>query len=133
MKFQLIFVVLMSALLFTACRKEEKNCRDSKIGIYEGNLTGGGTLSINIKEGTEAKEVSMVFKVSSSSSGNSEATLKGTFDESCATLTIPKQSAPGNAEVNGTCVITDNKLKGSLTATVAGSVVSNQTFDLNKK
>ena len=114
MKYQLMLLALCSALLFTACQKEEINCRDSRIAVYEGSDGAGGTITVDVQEGAGEKGVIMVYTFNNPAIGNpSSATVIGELNESCSTITIPKQMV-GSSETEGSLVITEEKMTGSI-------------------
>lgn len=115
MKFQLLLMALFSALLFTACQPEEDlNCRDNRIAVYEGSDGFGGTNTADIQEGAGEKGVLIVYTSNNPFIGTNTVTITGELDESCSTLTIPKQMV-GTNEIEGSFTITDDKLSGTLT------------------
>lgn len=114
MKYQLILLALCSVLLFTACQKEEPNCRDNRIAVYEGSDGAGGTITIEVQEGSGEKGVFLLYTLNSTGvGGGSSATIIGELNESCSTINIPMQRVWAT-DTEGSLVITDDKLTGSI-------------------
>jgi hypothetical protein len=115
MKIQLLIIALLSAVLFTACQKEEEtNCRDSVIATYEGSDGFGGTTTAKVEEGAGEKGTTIVFTFDNPNTGTNTYTVTGELNEDCNVLTIPTQTI-AQTQVSGTLAVTDTKLTGTIT------------------
>ena len=113
MKIQLLFIALLSALLFTACQKEEVNCRDNALGTYQGSDGFGGTTTAKVQEGAGEKGTTIIFTFDNPNIGTNTYTVTGDLNESCTVLTIPTQPV-AQSQVSGTLALTDDKLTGTV-------------------
>ena len=118
MKFQLLLIALLRALLFTACVKEEPetNCRDNTFGVYEGQDNNGQQGSMELQEGAGEKGVLAIVSMENPSSPGTQYTfnLTGEFNENCSVLTIPNQPfIIGN--ISGSFTLVDDQLNGTMT------------------
>lgn len=132
MKFQLLLIALLSALLFTACQPEEEpNCRDAALGLYEGTDNNGEEGSIDIQEGAGEKGTIVVF--SSESAGMSFSfTMTGELNENCSVLTVPTQTV-GQGTLSGSFVLTSETLDGTITTSNGGSTTQSFALNFDKK
>jgi len=116
MKFQLLLIALFSALLFTACEKEEPNCRDNTYGVYEGQDNNGQPGAIELKEGAGDKGVIAIVSIDNPATPSTPLTfnLTGEFNENCSVLTIPSQPFIVGT-ISGSFTLVDDKLNGTVT------------------
>ncbi|MGH1337599.1 MAG: hypothetical protein ACRBFS_15865 [Aureispira sp.] len=116
MKLQLLLIAFLSALLFTACQKEEEtNCRDNTLAVYEGQDNNGEQGSIELQEGAGEKGVIAVMKVNNPTSPTPFTfNMTGELNENCSVLTIPSQSI-GIGTLSGSFTLVDDKMNGTVT------------------
>lgn len=116
MKFQLLLIALLSTLFFTACQKEEPNCRDNTFGVYEGQDNNGQEGSMELKEGSGDKGVVAVTSLENPSSPGMPFVfnLTGEFNENCSVLTIPEQPFVIGT-ISGSFTLVDDILSGTMT------------------
>lgn len=128
MKLQLLLIALLSALLFTACQKEEVNCRDNTLATYKGQDNDGNDGTIELKEGAGEKGVIAVMTIEDPSGTSFSFNMTGELNENCSTLTIPSQSV-GIGTLSGTFAITNegNKMDGTVTNSSGDSFALNLT------
>lgn len=129
MKLQLLLIALLSALLFTACQKEEEvNCRDNTLALYKGQDNNGNNGSIDLKEGTGEKGVLAVMTIEDPSGISFSFNMTGELNENCSVLTIPSQSV-GTGTLSGTFAITQEgeKMDGTVVNSNGDSFALNLT------
>ncbi|MGH1337600.1 MAG: hypothetical protein ACRBFS_15870 [Aureispira sp.] len=114
MKFTTILVTFLSLLLFTACQKEETNCRDGVIGTYSSPSTANyPAMEFILKAGGEDKEVVITWTAQVSSTPQSYV-LEGELNSNCSILKIIDQPVGPSATYNGTLTFDDDKLVGTM-------------------
>jgi hypothetical protein len=116
MKFQLLLIALLSALLFASCAKEEPNCRDNTFGVYEGQDNNGQEGSMELQVGAGEKGVIAVTSVANPATPGTPLVfnLTGEFNESCSILTIPEQPF-FIGTISGSFTLVDDVLNGTVT------------------
>lgn len=128
MKLQLLLIALLSALLFTACQKEEVNCRDNTLAVYKGQDNDGNEGSIELKEGTGEKGVIAIMTIEDANGTPFSFNMTGELNENCSTLTLPSQNI-GIGTLSGIFAITNdgNKMDGTVTNSSGDSFALNLT------
>ncbi|BDS10776.1 hypothetical protein [Aureispira anguillae] len=93
-------------LLIVACKKE--NCRDSRLGSYDGDDPTYGTITCVLDAGESEKALSVTFNVVGQT-----VTLSGELNADCSTISIPNQKI-GTNYFSGVFSLDGTKLTGSL-------------------
>lgn len=112
MKLQFLFITLCTALLFTACQKEQSNCRDGVIGDYENPATSAPTYKLQTGDGD--KEVVFTYSEPDGQGGYTVYVLNGELNSSCTGLTFTNQKIYSGYEYSGTLSVQDDKIVGTL-------------------
>lgn len=114
MKLQFLFITLFTALLFTACQKEESNCRDGVLGDYENPATSATTYKLQAGDGD--KGVVFTYTEPDGQGGNTVYVINGELNSSCTGLTFTSQEIYGGYSYSGTLSVQDDKIVGTLNA-----------------
>lgn len=114
MKLQFLFITLLVSLLFTACQKEEVNCRDGVLGEYENPATTATTYKIQTGDGD--KGVVFTYTEPDGQGGNTVYVLNGELNSSCTGLTFTDQEIYSGNKYSGTLSVQDDKIVGTLNA-----------------
>lgn len=137
MKLQLLLIACLSVLLLTACQKEEEepNCRDKTIAVYEGTDNQNKRIVIEIREGVDKKEVTLIMVMGDPNSTAvipTTQTLSGELNENCSVLKIPSQLI-GLQTTSGTLILLGEEIEGLIDIDVAGIIQNSSRFTLTRK
>lgn len=114
MKCKAIFITFLSLLLFTACQKEEANCRDGVLGTYNSPSTANyPEMDLILKAGEDDKDVVITWTAQVSSTPQSYV-LEGELNSNCSILKITDQPVGPSAVYNATLTFDDDKLVGTM-------------------